>query len=534
MLNEQELSQKFNDMSHEELVRYAVQLQMANQNFKEQLQLIRARKFGHTSEKLAELQLNLFNEAEDTLDHAQEEDLQEVAVSPRKKGKKSKSKEADYSSLPTQTVHYQLEEKKCPECGAALKELKPNVYHELVYVPSTYKIIKHVVHHYVCEACTEADQEMKEIEANHGNFHRLIEGSVISASVVAGIATNKFVSDVPLYRQEQELKRRGIPISRQNMSNWLIRCGEDLLEPIFNAMWEDARELTYRHMDETPLVVIEDKKEGREKSYEWLLMSGRSEEKQMALYFYDQTRGHDVVEKILGKGSGNYVHSDGYQAYRRKGFTNVACMAHVRRKFIEALEVSPAYKEWKKSDATRRNEVIEANPSLKEALQIVSMINELFELDKEREERKRMKEEKAAPLYDDLFTCLKKAEGRYMSGGKMGKAIKYAIGLEQELRNYLLEEELEISNNRAERAIKPFVMARKNFLFSNTKRGAKQSSIYFSMIETAKMNDLDPYKYLRYVLERMSKEKQEDQLIQELLPYSKKLPRELYKRKRGQ
>ena len=178
--------------------------------------------------------------------------------------------------------------------------------------------------------------------------------------------------------------------------------------------------------------------------------------------------------------------------------------------------------------------MIEANPSLKEALQIVSMINELFELDKEREERKRMKEEKAAPLYDDLFTSLKNAEGRYMSGGKMGKAIKYAIGLEQELRNYLLEEELEISNNRAERAIKPFVMARKNFLFSNTKRGAKQSSIYFSMIETAKMNDLDPYKYLRYVLERMSKEKQEDQLIQELLPYSKKLPRELYKRKRGQ
>lgn len=116
----------------------------------------------------------------------------------------------------------------------------------------------------------------------------------------------------------------------------------------------------------------------------------------------------------------------------------------------------------------------------------------------------------------------------------MGKAIKYAIGLEQELRNYLLEEELEISNNRAERAIKPFVMARKNFLFSNTRRGAKQSSIYFSMIETAKMNELDPYKYLRYVLERMSKEKQEDQLIQELLPYSKKLPRELYKRKRGQ
>lgn len=116
----------------------------------------------------------------------------------------------------------------------------------------------------------------------------------------------------------------------------------------------------------------------------------------------------------------------------------------------------------------------------------------------------------------------------------MGRSIKYALDLEEELRNYLEDENLEISNNRAERSIKPFVIARKNFLFSNTKRGAKESLVYFSIIESAKMNGLDPFKYLEYILDCLSKYGLKDELIQSILPYSNELPKELYSKTKDQ
>lgn len=165
-----------------------------------------------------------------------------------------------------------------------MKETKPTIKYELKYTPAQYKIIKHVVHNYACPNIEH--ENMVHVEAKPKEFHRLIEGSYVSTSVVAGIAVNKFVQDVPLYRQESELKRQGVPISRQNMSNWMMRCGEDYLETVFNAMWKDLKELKYLHMDKTTLTVLEEKKdEGKEKSYVWLAMSGKNE---------------------------RYVHSDGY------------------------------------------------------------------------------------------------------------------------------------------------------------------------------------------------------------------------------
>lgn len=341
--------------------------------------------------------------------------------------------------------------------------------------------------------------------------------------------TTILINGVPLYRQEQEYKRRGLPVTRQNMSNWLIQSSKKYLEAVYKVMVQDMRGLTYRHMDETTLVVVENKK-AREKSYEWLAVSGKTEKKQMALYFYSESREYRMVEEILGADAGGYVQSDGYEAYHNRTFINVGCWAHVRRKFVEALENDneKLWKRYQKASKEEKRQLIDENESLANKLKILSLIQQMFELDKKTEDRKKMKEEKMSVLFDEFFEYVKQLEGKYPDKSNIGKAITYAKNQEKWLRNYLLDENLELSNNRGERSIKPFVMARKNFLFSNTESGAKHSSIWFSMIESAKMNGLEPTKYMTYVLERLSKEGVSETVIQEVLPYAEQLPIKVY------
>ncbi len=176
----------------------------------------------------------------------------------------------------------------------------------------------------------------------------------------------------------------------------------------------------------------------------------------------------------------------------------------------------------------KKKQLIDENESLANKLKILSLIQQMFELDKKTEDRKKMKEEKKSVLFDEFFEYVKQLEGTYPDKSNIGKAITYAKNQEKWLRNYLLDENLELSNNRGERSIKPFVMARKNFLFSNTESGAKHSSIWFSMIESAKMNGLEPTKYMTYVLERLSKEGVSETVIQEVLPYAEQLPIKVY------
>ena len=183
---------------------------------------------------------------------------------------------------------------------------------------------------------------------------------------------------------------------------------------------------------------------------------------------------------------------------------------------------------YQKASKEEKRQLIEENESLANKLKILSLIQQMFEQDKKTEDRKKMKEEKMSVLFDEFFEYVKQLEGTYPEKSNMGKAITYAINQEKWLRNYLVDENLELSNNRGERSIKPFVMARKNFLFSNTESGAKHSSIWFSMIESAKMNGLDPTKYMTYVLEKLSKEGVNEEVIQEVLPYAEQLPKKLY------
>lgn len=494
--------------------------------FKQKMAAMNKSKFGSTSEKVIDGQLNLFNEIEEFVDVT----VLEPEVT-KKKTKNRKMKEADFSKLPSETIHHELDNLDCNGCSTKMKELAPTVTLVLKYQPAVYSIEKHVTHNYICNPCTNLKDMMITTSAP-GAPARLIEGSIVSSSVVAGLITEKFCKAVPLYRTEQVLKRRGVPISRANMSNWLSKTSELYLTDLYDCMIADLRKQSVIHMDETTLTVIEDKKDGeRSKSYEWVMITGKYEPQQIAIYHYNHSRGHKFAKELIGDFNG-FVQSDGYEAYQKiPNVTNVGCMAHARRKFVEAMETNAVHKQYQKLSNPEKKLFLEDNISYYNSILILNQISSLFELERQindlsASERQSKRQQSSQPIVDELFATIHRIRDSYPQKSKMGVAMTYALNNEVFLRNFLLDGRLELTNNRAERAVKPFIIGRKNWIFSNTKNGAQVSSIYYSIIETAKLNNLDPHKYLEYILDELSnipKNKRGEE-IHRLLPYSELLP----------
>lgn len=315
------------------------------------------------------------------------------------------------------------------------------------------------------------------------------------------------------------------------MSNWLMKCGE-LLRPLYEQMQKNLHELSHIHMDEITVVVLEDKKQmDRSKSYMWLAASGKYEEKQMAIYRYNESREYDFAKEMIGSDYTGGIHCDGYEAYHKFDQAKIyGCMAHARRYFVEAMEISPHHKSAKKLKGDALKRYCEDHPSYGNLVYIVNSIRELFHMEKsyvedrltiEQIKEKRQAEQKAK--LEELFIYLEDKQSEYTTKSKAGNAITYALNQKQYLMKYLEDGASEISNNRGERMIKPFVMGSKAWLFSNTKSGAEMSSIYYSLIESAKLNNLDIHEYLEYVLSQLQ-ENPDQTDIQNLLPYSKELP----------
>lgn len=438
MENREEIKTKLQSMSQEELIDLLINRdELANKNskleqennwYREQIAMLKKARFSSSSEQTIAGQLNLFNEVEDVNDHPVEE-----IAEPVKKSKKKKQREADFSKLPTRIIEHEVEDKHCAVCGNDLRELAPQTIDVLKYQPARYVVERHIVHQYVCPVCTEENLEA-EITIAEGAPRRLIKGSVTSPSVVAGIVFNKYVSGTPLYRQEQELKRKKIEISRATMSNWLMKCGEKL-EPLYIQMQEDIRKQTHIHMDETTVVVLEDKQAtGRSKSYMWVVESGKHEKEQIAWYQYHETREHEIAKEILGADYRGSIHCDGYEAYHKFEQAKViGCMAHLRRKFVEALEVSPLHKGAKKMNQKQLKQLCDKNPSYGNIQHVLGELSYLFHCESRYqkegytiEEIKEHRQEEQKSRVDEIFKCFDEYKLQYSVKSKMGVAIQYA------------------------------------------------------------------------------------------------------------
>ena len=477
------------------------------------LRLAQHRRFGASSEKLSENALDqlsfLFNEAEvyDDVVTAEEE---KKPAAPRKPHKKHEyTLENLPEGTPTEQIHHRLEGEAliCPNCGETMTEIGSETVYTLKIIPAQAVIQEHIYHTYACQKCDKEGIETPIAKAPREK--NIIPGSFATPEAVAHIMTQKFVMGSPLYRQEQEMKRQGIPLSRQTMSNWILKASETYLEPIYEQLHRELLTREVLHADETTLQVLhEPDKAPQSKSYMWLYRTSGDTDRPIVLYEYQPGRGAAHPKEFLD-GFKGFLHTDGYAGYHNlpEEITVVGCWAHLRRKFDEVIKSLPKGK---------------AKNSL--AAQGEAFCSLLFQLEDgfegmSPEERYNERRKQSKPVLDALLSWANSKDVTPKSA--LGKAMEYLKNQWPYLINYLKDGRLEISNNRAERSIKPFVVSRKNFLFANTPSGATGSAVIFTMIQTAIENHLDPYRYLTWLLKSANGADLENpDTVQTLLPWN--------------
>ena len=484
----------------------------------EALRLANHKRFGASSEKSEETLMEqlsfLFNEAEVFAAAAEKEEVTEVAAHKRRKKNNDYTMDTLPENLPVERIEHRLEgeELVCPQCGETMTEIGTEVVNKLKIIPAQTIVEQHVYYSYACKSCAETADEGCEtpvVKAPHEKS--VIPGSFATAEAIAHIMTQKFVMGSPLYRQEQELNRQGISLSRQTMSNWILKASEIYLAPIYEQLHRELLTRDVLHADETTLQVLhEPGKKPQTESYMWLYRTSGDTDKPIVMYEYQPGRGAKHPKAFL-TGYKGYLHTDGYAAYHDLGddITVVGCWAHLRRKFDEALKSLPKGKAKSSS----------AYQGLAYCDLLFAIEKGLAEKNATTKERYKERLEQAKPVLDAMFAW---ANSRNIAPkSAQGKALHYLKEQWPYLTNYLKDGRLELSNNRAERSIKPFVIDRKNFLFANTPKGATGSAVMFSLIQTAIENGLDPYKYLTWLMKTAKDADLSDtETVQSLLPWN--------------
>jgi transposase len=475
------------------------ELELQNQWLLEQLKLSKQRLFGSSSEKSAAIeggeQLSVFNEAEATADPAVAEPaLEQVAAHTRKKPKGKR--EEDFSGLPVEQVVHELseEERVCADCGGPMHACGHEVYRrELTVVPPQFKVTEHVQTAYSCRHCEKSAEDDPVPMLKSAVPAPVIRGSgVASPSLLAYIAHQKYVLALPLYRQEQEFKRLGLNLPRHNMANWMIYVSANYFRPIYDAMKAELLTHEVLHGDDTGLQVLrEPGKTPQSGSYMWLYRTSGDAARHVVYYEYQPDHKERRPADFLDGWSG-YLHTDGYKGYHKlKNVTVIGCWAHVRRRFANVLKTIPA-----KARAGS------------ESLRGLQFCDRLFALEREYAKlppddnfkaRYKARLELSKPVMVAFFEWAKNSPALPQSG--VGEAISYAQNQRFWLEKVLLDGRLELSNNRAERSVKPFTIGRHNWLFADTVGGANASAVLYSVIETAKENGLYPFDYLEFVFQ---------------------------------
>jgi len=502
-----ELEASFSSATKEFETRIA-QLEALNRYYEEQFRLAKRRQYGPSSEKSDHWeQLGLFDEAENTANFKKAEELEKITYERPKRTSKIKG---DLLDAPVDTVEHMLpeEERVCPTCGGALHTLSTEEICHVEIIPARVMLKRHLRHVYACRGCEKTREHPTIIRTSMPE--PVIKGSLASPSAIAHIATQKYVNAVPLYRQEQEFLRQGLSLSRQTMANWLIKSSQDWLEPMYERMRKMLLAEDILHGDDSSLQVLrEPGKKASSESYMWLYRTGRYAKHPIVLYEYQPTRSSSHPKKFLKEFEG-YLHTDGYAGYHKlePETTVIGCWAHLRRRLDEALKALP--------EKDRPNAA--AQQGFQQCNHLFSLENKWKDLSPEERHKKR--QEEAQPLAEAFFRWANSVHALPKSA--LGKALNYALEQKPWLMNVYLDGRLELSNNRAERSIRPFVIGRKNWLFSSSQKGAKSSSVIYSIIETAKENGLKPFEYLEYLFTMMPNTT--TAAIDSLLPWAENLP----------
>jgi len=462
------------------------QLQSKVVSLQEQLNLALARRYAASSEKLSPDQIRLFDEAEVEVQVAVGTEDERVTVPAHSRRKRGRKKLPD--ALARVEVIHELpdSQRTCPHDGAPLAEIGEVICEQLDIVPAKIQVIRHIRKQYACRC----GQCIKTAALPP----QPIPKSLASPGLLAHITVSKYQDALPLYRQETILSRIGVDLPRATLANWMIQAGT-LVQPLINLLRDRLLAYDIVQMDETPVQVLnEPGKTASSKSYLWLQRGGPPDQP-VVLYDYDPGRSQAVPKRLLGDFQG-YLQTDGYDGYNAvvavNGLTHVGCMAHARRKFSEAVKAQGKKKQRGKAHRG------------------LAFIQKLYRIESQARtftpaDRYTHRQQHAQPILEELRTWLDAALSQVPPTSATGKALNYLHNEWGKLVRYLDDGRLEIDNNAAENAIRPFVLGRKNWLFSASVNGVAASANLYSLIETAKANRLEPYAYLRHLFTELPK-----------------------------
>ena len=458
--------------------------------YEEQFRLSQHKRFGATSERHQDQGL-LFNEAETMVDEEPVEEQDDQTVPAHKRKKPVRRSLAENKTLPRtqEIIDIPDGDKQC-DCGSQRFKVGEEISYKLKVEPAKAEILEIHRLKYGC-ACEDGIKiaPMPKMP---------IPKSIATPELLSWVITSKYCDALPLYRQQFILSRMNVEITRATLADWVIKCSE-LLEPVYEALKQHLVKSPCLQADETPIQVLnEPDRNPQNKSYMWLYRTTAMLGSPIILYDYQAGRGHEHPDTFL-EGFAGYLQCDGYSAYKslstkRPTIKLVGCMAHLRRKFKEALDAMPKNKQ--------------PPHKISRAEHAIGMIKKLYIVEKHikdlpAKERYRIRQEESKPIIDKLKKWLDKQQPLVLPKALLGKAITYAQNQWPYIIRYLDDGLLDIDNNAAERAIKPFVIGRKNWIFAQSVKGARASAILYSLAETAKANGMEPYAWFCRVLKEL-------------------------------
>jgi transposase len=477
----------------------------------EQAVLARQRMFGASSEQMS-AQSRLFDEAEALAQTSTEaQDIAPIAAEvPAADAKTPGVKPARGKRTPlaaglprVDVIHDVSEADRTCACGTPMVEIGQDISEQLDIVPMQVRVLRHIRKRYGCPTSQHAP-------VTAALPAQPLPKSNASADFLAMLLAVKFVDGLPLARFENVLTRHDATVPRQTLARWVIGCA-GLLQPLHNLMRDILLDGSLIHMDETVVQVLKEKdKAPTSNSYMWV-QTGGPPDKPVVLYDYDPSRSASVPTALI-EGFKGYLMTDGYDGYnavaRTDGIERLACWAHVRRRFVEATRVQPKGKRGRADEA-------------------VSLIGKLYRIERDykdaaQADRLLARQNQSVAVLAELHAWMLKNTPLVTPKSALGTALAYMGNLWPQLTRYTERGDLPIDNNRCENAIRPFVIGRKAWLFSDTPAGAHASAVIYSLVQTAKANGLEPYTWLRRVLRDLPAAKSVE-AVETLLPWNLRL-----------
>lgn len=478
---------------HEKERQYEIEIKL----LREQIKCLTHKIYGRKSEKYlleSESDQKVLFEGLDESEEVEAKEPEAIEIKPHKRKKPGRKPLPE--DLPRKDVLHDLspEEKICG-CGDEMECIGEEVSEKLGMTPPSFWVERHIRPKYACkkEDCQGVENEGGAVKIAPLPA-QLIAKSFCTPSLLSHIVTSKFADSLPLYRQEKQFRRYGIDLPRATMSNWLLKMYEKC-RPLMDLLRSELLSGPLIGVDETTVqVLVEGGRSPTSKSYMWLFRGGHRD-RPVYYYKYAPTRSGEVAAELL-KGYRGYVQTDGYSGYNFldewPGVVHAGCWSHTRRNFTEVVKAVGNKKVTGKADS-----------ALKLIGKLYKIEGEARESELSADELHEKRQIESKPVVEEFETFIKGYCPKVLPKSLLGKAFLYSLNQMQRLKRFLESGLIPLDNNLVENGIRPFAVGRKNWLFSYHAEGAEANASYYTFVENAKSNGLEPYKYLLYLFENL-------------------------------